>query len=85
LACEAPQNAGRPISQWTAREIADEIMERGILDLQSRATRATFLSDPSHRIVFHYCPKHASWMNRVELFLSVLVRKLLRRGSFTSV
>jgi transposase len=31
LACEAPQHAGRPISQWTGREIADEVVKRGIL------------------------------------------------------
>jgi putative transposase len=32
LACEAPERSGRPISQWTGREIADEIKRRGIVE-----------------------------------------------------
>jgi transposase len=32
LACEEPEKAGRPITQWTARELADELMERKIVD-----------------------------------------------------
>jgi putative transposase len=32
LACEAPQASARPISQWSGREIADEVIQRGIVD-----------------------------------------------------
>jgi hypothetical protein len=46
------------------------------------------LDDPAHRIRFVYAPCHCSWLNRlnqVEIWFSILARRLLRRARFTSL
>ncbi len=52
--------------------------------LKSKVSRTLFLSNPEHKVVFHYTPRHCSWLNQIEIWLGILARKVLRRGNFIS-
>jgi transposase len=52
--------------------------------LRAGSERRAFLTDPNHKHVFHFTPKHGSWLNQVELWFSTLSRRWLKRGDFAS-
>ena len=53
--------------------------------LKNMKSRKRFLEDAGHRIRFVYTPRHASWLNQVEIWFSILSRRALKRASFDSL
>jgi transposase len=71
-----------------ARKLGIELELDGkgnLKNIKAMASRRTFLYDGSHRIRFIYTPKYSSWLNQIEVWFSILSRKVLKRGSFASV
>jgi putative transposase len=67
----------RVVAQWCKVPLVAKDLRRG-------EQRRAFLSDPSHTHIFHFTPKHGSWLNQVELWFSVFARRFLKRGDFGS-
>jgi transposase len=66
--------------------LTDEVTKlRAQGGLKAMASRTTWLADISHRIQFVYTPTHTSWLNQIELWFSILVRRALKRGNFPSL
>ena len=66
--------------------LADEIGKKGSSGvLKNMKTRKLFLEAEDHRIRFVYTPRHASWLNQVEIWFSILARRALKRASFSSL
>jgi transposase len=68
----------RLVARWCKLPFEPEKLKKGV-------QRRAFLSDPSHHHIFHFTPKHGSWLNQAELFFGVLQRCFLARGSFSSL
>jgi hypothetical protein len=67
----------KQIAEWNEIPFNEKALEKG-------EQRRTFLTDPQHKHVFHFTPKHGSWLNQVELWFGVLTRRFLQRGDFCS-
>jgi len=66
------------------RKVA-ELSGVSYLPLKTGAQRRQWLQSPHKRIVVHFVPFHASWLNMVEIWFGILKKKCLNYDHFTSV
>jgi transposase len=88
IADQLNTHKSQSLVEWVAEQchIQEDLGIKGKSGiLQSMATRKEFLSREEHRIRFVYTPKHSSWLNQIECWFSILVRRLLKRASFASI
>lgn len=81
-----------PPAEALVQGVANEINDTSALGekgksgiLKSIETRAELLTQTAPRLRFVYTPKHCAWLTQVERWFSLLVRRLLKRASFTSI
>ena len=53
--------------------------------LKTKKQRVEFLKSKNKWIIFHFLPTHASWLNQIEIWFSILYEKIIKRGSFSSI
>lgn len=87
-------NLNTHMSESLVRMVARiENIEESVLGIKGKSgilknmeSRANFLTDTTHRVVFVYTPKHCSWLNQIECWFSIITRRLLnKRASFKSI
>ena len=76
-------------THWSTELVREVARRCGLPELAEEAVRTgpqrrAWLEEPDKPIVFYFTPKHASWLNPIEIWFGVLARKVLRRGSFCS-
>jgi hypothetical protein len=84
------QHRGEDLLQflyWLLPQLpADQTLHFVLDNLSTHKTRDVqdFIASFGGRVQLHFTPTHASWLNQIEIWFSILQRRLLRHGSFVS-